>query len=136
MIAIMAIMFATVATTSCIQDSSFLGIEEELAQKGPQGDSGYRYDADLAMEFDTTACQLYTVRQTVEGVRNVLENGDTVATQDFARDLNLEINCETQDTVYVAEEKDLFAAEVVSSSKGEISEKEDRDDEFCTINKE
>ena len=136
MVVIMMTMFATVATTSCIQDSSFLGLEEELAQKSPQGDNGYRYDADLTMEFDTTACQLYTVRQTIEGVRNILENGDTVATQDFARDLNLEINCETQDTVYVAEEKDLFAAEVVSSSKGEISEKEDRDDEFCTINKE
>ncbi len=137
MVVIMMTMFATVATTSCVKDSSFLGMEETMTQKAPQGDSGIEYEnTQYTAEFDTTEFRLYTVRQTVAGTREIFDLGEKVAEENFARDLNLEINCETQDTVYVAEENDLFAAEVVSSSKGEISEKEDKDDEFCTINKE
>lgn len=137
---IMAIvMMMTAVFMSSCEKSTFLGIEEPQFTKNenPDGDSGYRYDADLAMEFDTTAMQLYTVRQTVEGIRNVLEYGDTVAVEEFARDLNLEVNfSHTPAKIYVAEENLLSEVELTGTTASEISEVEDKDDEFCTINKE
>lgn len=131
---------AVMALSGCSKDSTFLGIEEPHFTKNekPQdGDSGYRYDASLAMEFDTVSMKLYTVRQTVEGMRNVLEYGDTVAVEEFSRDLNLEVNFSlTPYKVYVAEENLLSEVALVGSNKSAVSETEDEDEEFCTINKE
>ena len=138
---IMAIvMMLTAAFMVSCEDSTFLGMEEpEYAKKeqDPEGDNGYRYNADLTMEFDTVSMKLYTVRQTIEGVRNILEYGDTLAVEEFARDLNLEVNFSlTPSMVYVAEKNllnDVLCSDTVVS---EVSETEDQDDEFCTINKE
>ena len=142
-IIIMAIAMMMALLSSC-SESTFLGIEEpDFMENGnnnnddPEGYSGYRYDADLAMEFDTTAMQLYTVRQTVEGVRNVLENGDTLATEEFSRDLNLDVNFSLSPyKVYVAEDSLLTRVALVSDTTSSVSETEDEDEEFCTINKE
>ena len=140
---IMAIAMMMAFLSSC-SESTFLGIEEpDFVENGnnnnddPEGYSGYRYDADLAMEFDTTAMQLYTVRQTVAGIRNVLENGDTLATEEFSRDLNLEVNFSLSPyKVYVAEDSLLTRVALVSDTTSSVSETEDEDEEFCTINKE
>ena len=137
---IMAIAMMMAAFMVSCEKSTFLGMEEPEFTKnepGHNGDSGYRYDADLAMEFDTTAMQLYTVRQTVAGVRNILEYGDTLVTEEFSRDLNLEVNFSlTPSKVYVSEESLLDEVALVGSDKSEVFETEDEDEEFCTINKE
>ena len=144
--AIIAIaVIAAMCLCSCSKEEMLgtgLGLDEELIEKGPDSTedtlSGLFYDdTELAAEFDTTANQLFTIRQFVEGERIVVDGGDTLATEPFRRNLNLEVSFSIAPyKVYV--EKDSLLNEVVltSTTASEISEVEDKDDEFCTINKE
>ena len=143
--AIIAIaVIAAMCLCSCSKEEMLgtgLGLDEELIERGPDSKdtlSGLFYDdTELAAEFDTTANELFTIRQFVEGERIVVDGGDTLATEPFRRNLNLEVSFSIAPyKVYV--EKDSLLNEVVltSTTASEISEVEDKDDEFCTINKE
>ena len=93
-----------------------------------------RYEnTGLSLEFDSTAYQLYTVEQTVFGKKVVFQGEDILHEEEFARDLNLEVNFSlTPEKVYVAEENLLGEVALKSQNSSDTTSSEVADEEFVT----
>ena len=79
-------------------------------------------DTRHVAEFDTTACELFTVEQFVEG-NLVLYKGTTeVDRASFAYNLNLNATFEANpEVVYVSKKEDLSTVSMTSSTMGEVT---------------
>ncbi len=124
--------------SSCSKEewsTTHLGIDQEFKGNENPGEEGMRYEnTGLSLEFDTLAYQLFTVEQRVYGEKVFFQGEDILHEEEFARDLNLEVNFSlTPEKVYVAEENLLGEVALKSQNESEISSSEEKDDEFTTI---
>lgn len=137
--AIVAAMIAAMSiTSSCSKEewsTTHLGIDQEFKGNENPGEEGMRYEnTDLSMEFDTLAYQLFTVEQTVFGEKVVFQGEDILGTEEFSRDLNLEVNFSlTPEKVYVAEESLLGEVSLKSQNESDTTSSEVADEEFTVI---
>ncbi len=88
-------------------------------------------------EFDTTVCELFTVRQQVSGEEVLYNNNEELSRSSFTKDLNLNalfsVNPEVK---YVASEEGIEEISLSSSSKGEKTSSDEEDGRFTTTSYE
>lgn len=88
-------------------------------------------------EFDTTACELFTVRQEISGEEVLYNNNQELSRSSFTKDLNLNalfsVNPEVK---YVASEDGIEEISLSSSSKGERTSSNEEDGRFTTTSYE
>ena len=117
--AIIVAVMAMVAVVSCTKESSFLGMETEVANK-PQMEQietkvsvlNTSYEA----EFETETLSLKTVRQNVSGELVTFKGDEIVSEKLFSSSLNLEALFTAPERVMVDSEKALFNVLMVASS--------------------
>ena len=117
--AIIVAVMAMVAVVSCTKESSFLGMETEVANK-PQMEQietkvsvlNTSYEA----EFETETLSLKTVRQNVSGELVTFKGDEIVSEKLFYSSLNLEALFTAPERVMVDSEKALFNVLMVASS--------------------
>lgn len=139
--AIVAAMIAAMSMfSSCSKEewsTTHLGVDQDFSKNEDpdQPEEGMRFEnLGLSMEFDSTAFKLYTVEQTVYGEKVIFQGEDILGTEEFSRDLNLEVNFSlTPEKVYVAEENLLGEVALKSQNSSEISSSEESDEEFTVI---
>lgn len=135
-----AAIAAVMNFTSCSKEewsTTHLGVDQEFEknQDPEKPEEGMRYEnTGLSLEFDTLAYQLYTVEQTVFGEKVVFQGEDVLGTEEFSRDLNLEVNFSlTPEKVYVAEENLLNEVALKSQNSSDTTSSEVADEEFTVI---
>ena len=88
-------------------------------------------------EFDTTACELFTVRQEISGEEVLYNNEEELSRDAFTKDLNLNalfsVNPEVR---YVASEDGIGEISLSSSSKGERTSSSEADGRFTATSYE
>lgn len=131
---------AIMSFTSCSKEewsTTHLGFDQDFSKnEDPEKpEEGMRFEnLGLSMEFDTLAYQLYTVEQTVFGEKVVFQGEDILHEEEFARDLNLEVNFTmTPEKVYVAEESLLGEVILKSQNESDTTSSEVADEEFVTV---
>lgn len=135
-----AAIAAVMNFTSCSKEewaTTHLGVDQEFEknQDPEKPEEGMRYEnTDLSLEFDTLAYQLFTVEQRVYGEKVVFQGEDILGTEEFSRDLNLEVNFTmTPEKVYVAEENLLNEVALKSQNSSDTTSSEVADEEFVTV---
>lgn len=116
---LVAAMVAMLAAVSCTKESSFLGMETEVANK-PQTEQietkvsvlNTSYEA----EFETETLTLKTIRQNVSGELVTYKGDEIVSEKSFSSSLNLEALFTAPERVMVDSEKALFNVLMVASS--------------------
>ena len=84
-------------------------------------------------EFDTTACELFTVRQEISGEEVLYNNEEELSRSSFTKDLNLNAKFSVKPEVrYVSEENGIEEISLSSSSKGERTSSNEEDGRFTT----
>ena len=121
MTALAAIM-VVICSVSCSKEemeSTYVGFAEGI-YADPSQTLCYE-DTEHVSEFDTTACELFTVEQYVEG-NLVLYKGETeVDRAPFAHNLNLNAKFEAKpQVVYVSKKENLSKVSMTSSNAGEV----------------
>ena len=88
-------------------------------------------------EFDTTACELFTVRQQVSGEEVLYNNEEELSRDAFTKDLNLNalfsVNPEVK---YLSSEDGIEEISLSSASKGERTSSNEADGRFTTTSYE
>lgn len=88
-------------------------------------------------EFDTTACELFTVRQEISGEEVLYNNNQELSRSSFTRDLNLNAKFSVNPEVrYVSEENGIEEISLSSSSKDERTSSNEEDGRFTTTSYE
>lgn len=118
--AIIVALMAMVAAVSCTKESSFLGMETEVANK-PQTEEQIEtkvsvLNTSYEAEFETETLTLKTIRQNVSGELVTFKGDEIVEEKSFSSSLNLEALFTAPERVYVDSEKDLFNVLMVASS--------------------
>lgn len=119
--AIIVALMAMVAAVSCTKESSFLGMETEVANKTQTEKVEEKtkvsvLNASYEAEFETETLSLKTVRQNVSGELVTFKGDEIVEEKSFSSSLNLEALFTAPERVMVDREKDLFNVLMVSSS--------------------
>lgn len=117
--AIIVAVMAMLAAVSCTKESSFLGMETEVANK-PQTEEEksetFVENTAYEAEFATKGLSLNTVRQNISGELVTYKGSERVSERGFSSDLNLEALFTAPERVYVDSEKELFNVLMVASS--------------------
>lgn len=88
-------------------------------------------------EFDTTACELFTVRQEISGEEVLYNNEEELSRSSFTKDLNLNAKFSVKPEVrYVSEENGIEEISLSSASKGERTSSNEEDGRFTTTSYE
>lgn len=115
--AIIVAVLAMVAAVSCTKESSFLGMETEVANKTQEEKSETLLEnTSYEAEFATRSLALSTVRQNVSGELVTYKGNERVDERKFSSSLNLEALFTAPERVYVNSEKELFNILMVASS--------------------
>lgn len=119
--AIIVAVMAMVAAVSCTKESSFLGMETEVANKTQTEEVEEKtkvsvLNASYEAEFETETLSLKTIRQNVYGELVTFKGDEIVEEKEFSSSLNLEALFTAPERVYVDNEKALFNVLMVASS--------------------
>ena len=117
--AIIVAVMAMVAAVSCTKESSFLGMETEVANKTQTEEEKSETlveNTSYEAEFATRSLALNTVRQNISGELVTYKGSERVNERNFSSSLNLEALFTAPERVYVDSEKDLFNVLMVASS--------------------
>lgn len=119
--AIIVALMAMVAAVSCTKESSFLGMETEVANKTQTEKVEEKtkvsvLNASYEAEFETETLSLKTVRQNVSGELVTFKGDEIVEEKEFSSSLNLEALFTAPERVMVDSEKELFNVLMVASS--------------------
>lgn len=119
--AIIVALMAMVAAVSCTKESSFLGMETEVAnkihtEKVEEKTKVSVLNASYEAEFETETLSLKTVRQNVSGELVTYKGDEIVSEKSFSSSLNLEALFTAPERVMVDSEKELFNVLMVASS--------------------
>lgn len=88
-------------------------------------------------EFDTTACELFTVRQQVSGEEVLYNNEEELSRSSFTKDLNLNAKFSVNPEVrYLSAEDGIEDISLSSASKGERTSSNEADGRFTTTSYE
>lgn len=116
---LVAAVMAMVAVVSCTKESSFLGMEYEVANKTQakeEKSETFVENTAYEAEFATKSLALNTVRQNISGELVTYKGSERVNERDFSSDLNLEALFTAPERVYVDSEEALFNVLMVASS--------------------
>lgn len=120
--AIIVAVMAMLAVISCTKESSFLGMEYEVANKTQtpseekNGTKVSVLNTSYEAEFETETLSLKTVRQNVSGELVTFKGDEIVEEKNFSSSLNLEALFTAPERVMVDRKKDLFNVLMVASS--------------------
>lgn len=117
--AIIVAVMAMLAVISCTKESSFLGMEYEVANKTQakeEKSETFVENTAYEAEFATKSLALNTVRQNISGELVTYKGSERVNERDFSSDLNLEALFTAPERVYVDSEEALFNVLMVASS--------------------
>lgn len=117
--AIIVAVMAMLAAVSCTKESSFLGMETEVANKQQteeEKSETFVENTAYEAEFATKGLSLNTVRQNISGELVTYKGSERVSERGFSSDLNLEALFTAPERVYVDSEKELFNVLMVASS--------------------
>lgn len=117
--AIIVAVMAMLAVISCTKESSFLGMEYEVANKAQvkeEKSETFVENTAYEAEFATKGLSLNTVRQNISGELVTYKGSERVSERGFSSDLNLEALFTAPERVMVDSEKALFNVLMVASS--------------------
>lgn len=119
--AIIVAVMAMLAAVSCTKESSFLGMETEVANKPQTQEKEEKtkvsvLNTSYEAEFETETLSLKTVRQNVSGELVTFKGDEIVSEKLFSSSLNLEALFTAPERVMVDSEKALFNVLMVASS--------------------